>query len=66
MAKKRRAFSPEYKADVVERIRTSGRSICAIVKEFKTAVRRWVSLVPLRSEHHPTLRQGRSQAEGSE
>jgi transposase-like protein len=46
MAKKRRAFSPEYKAEVVERIRTSGRSIGAIVKELglgETAVRRWVS-----------------------
>ena len=47
MAKhKRRAFSPEYKAEVVERIRRSGRSIGAISNELgltETAVRRWVS-----------------------
>ena len=46
MAKrKRRAFSPEYKAEIVERIRTSGRGISAIVREnglTETAVRRWV------------------------
>ena len=47
MAKhKRRAFSPEYKAEVVERIRRSGRSVGAISSELgltETAVRRWVS-----------------------
>ncbi len=46
MAKrKRRAFSPEYKAEIVERIRTSGRGISALVREnglTETAVRRWV------------------------
>jgi transposase len=47
MAKrKRRAFNAEYKAEVVERIRTSGRSIGAISNELgltETAVRRWVA-----------------------
>lgn len=46
MAKrKRRTFSPEYKAEIVERIRTSERGISAIVREnglTETAVRRWV------------------------
>ena len=46
MAKrKRRAFTREYKAEVVELIRRSGRSIGAISKELgltETAVRRWV------------------------
>ena len=46
MAKrKRRAFTREYKAEVVELIRRSGRSVWAISKELgltETAVRRWV------------------------
>jgi transposase len=46
MAKrKRRAFSDEYKAEVVELIRKSGKSIGAISSELdltETAVRRWV------------------------
>jgi transposase-like protein len=45
MADKRRAFTPEYKAEVVELIRTSGRSIGAISLELgltESAVRRWV------------------------
>jgi transposase len=46
MAKrKRRAFSPEYKAEVVELIRSSGRSVGAVARQLdltETAVRRWV------------------------
>ncbi len=46
MAKrKRRAFSAEYKTEVVELIRTSGKSIGAVARELdltETAVRRWV------------------------
>jgi transposase len=46
MAKrKRRVFSREYKAEVAELIRKSGRSIGAVAKELgltETAVRRWV------------------------
>jgi transposase-like protein len=41
----RRKFSAEYKAEVVELIRTSGRSISAIAKEMdltETCVREWV------------------------
>ena len=47
MAKrKRRAFTKEYKAEVVELIRKSGKSIGAVVRELdltETAVRRWVA-----------------------
>jgi transposase len=42
--RKRRGFTKEYKAEVVELIRTSGRSIGAIAKEMdltETAVREW-------------------------
>ena len=46
MAKrKRRAFSAEYKAEVVELIRASGKSIGAVAKDLdltETAVRAWV------------------------
>ena len=46
MAKrKRRAFSAEYKAEVVGLIRKSGKSVGAVARELdltETAVRRWV------------------------
>jgi transposase len=46
MAKrKRRAFSGEYKAEVVDLIRKSGKSVGAVARELdltETAVRRWV------------------------
>ena len=46
MAKrKRRVFSSEYKTEVVELVRKSGRSIGAVAKQLdltETAVRRWV------------------------
>ena len=41
----RRSFSKEYKADVVELVRTSGKTIAAIAREMdlgETAVREWV------------------------
>lgn len=43
--RKRGAFTREYKAEVVELIRRSGRSIGVVSKELgltETAVRRWV------------------------
>ena len=43
--RKRRAFTKAYKAEVVELIRTSGRSIGAVARELdltETAVREWV------------------------
>jgi transposase-like protein len=43
--RKRRSFSRQYKAEVVERIRKSGKSIGAVARELdlaETAVRHWV------------------------
>jgi transposase len=43
--RKRRSFSKEYKAEVVELIRKSGKNIGAVARELdlsETAVRRWV------------------------
>jgi len=44
--RRRRSFTPEYKAEVVELCRTSGRSIRAVARDLgltETAVRRWVA-----------------------
>ena len=44
--RRRRSFTPEYKAEVVELCRTSGRSITAVARDLgltETAVRRWVA-----------------------
>ncbi len=43
--RKRRAFAPAYKAEVVELVRASGKSIGAVAKDLgltETAVRAWV------------------------
>lgn len=43
--RKRRQFTPEYKAEVVELIRTSGRTVAEVSRELgltHTAVRDWV------------------------
>jgi transposase len=45
MARQRRKFSPEYKAEVVALIRTSGKSVGQVARELdltETAVRKWV------------------------
>lgn len=45
MTRQRRKFSPEYKAEVVALIRTSGKSVGQVCRELdltETAVRRWV------------------------
>ena len=58
MAKrKRRAFSAEYKAEVVELIRTSGKSIGAVSRDLdltETAVRAWVQQAEVDSGRGPT------------
>ena len=44
--RKRRAFSAEYKAEVVELVRTSGKSAGQVARELdltETAVRKWVA-----------------------
>jgi transposase-like protein len=57
MAKrKRRAFSAEYKAEVVELIRKSGKSVGAVARELdltETAVRRWVQQAEIDSGEGP-------------
>jgi transposase len=58
MAKrKRRAFSAEYKAEVVELIRKSGKSIGAVARELdltETAVRAWVHQAEVDAGRGPT------------
>ncbi len=42
----RRSFSPEFKAEVVDLCRTSGKTIAAVARDLdltETAVRRWVA-----------------------
>jgi len=54
--RKRRAFSKQYKAEVVELIRKSGKSIGAIAKEIdltETAVRAWVRQAGVDAGHGP-------------
>jgi transposase len=54
--RKRRAFSKQYKAEVVELIRKSGKSIGAIAKEIdltETAVRAWVRQAEVDAGHGP-------------
>ncbi len=54
--RKRRAFTDEYKAEVVELIRKSGQSIGAIAKELdltETAVRTWVRQAEVDSGRGP-------------
>jgi len=57
MAKrKRRSFTKEYKAEVVELIRKSGKSVGAVAKELdltETAVRRWVQQAEIDSGGGP-------------
>ena len=57
MAKrKRRAFSAEYKAEVVDLIRKSGKSVGAVARELdltETAVRRWVQQAEIDSGGGP-------------
>jgi len=54
--RKRRQFSKEYKAEVVELIRRSGKSIGAVARELdltETAVRRWVEQAEIDSSGVP-------------
>ena len=57
MAKrKRRAFSGEYKAEVVDLMRKSGKSVGAVARELdltETAVRRWVAQAEIDSGRGP-------------
>jgi transposase len=54
--RKRRAFSAEYKSEVVELIRTSGKSVGAVARELdltETAVRRWIEQAEVDSGRGP-------------
>ncbi len=57
MAKrKRRSFTREYKAEVVDLIRQSGKSVGAVARELdltETAVRRWVAQAEIDSGGGP-------------
>ena len=57
MAKrKRRSFTKEYKAEVVELIRKSGKSVGAVARELdltETAVRRWIQQAEIDSGGGP-------------
>ena len=50
MPRPRRLFPPEYKADVVELIRTTGKTVGQVAQELdltETAVREWVKRADL-------------------
>jgi transposase len=52
MPRRRRFFPPEYKAEVVELIRTTGKTVGQVAKELdltETAVRAWVRQADLDS-----------------
>ena len=54
----RRSFSDEYKAEVVELCRTSGRSIAQVARDLgigETAVRRWVAQAEIDAGRRPGL-----------
>ncbi len=54
--RKRRSFTDEYKAEVVELIRKSGKSVGAVARDLdltETAVRRWVERAEIDSGEGP-------------
>jgi transposase len=54
----RRSFSDEYKAEVVELCRTSGRTIAQVARDLgigETAVRRWVAQAEIDNGRRPGL-----------
>jgi len=54
----RRSFSDEYKTEVVELCRTSGKSIAQIARDLglgETAVRRWVAQAEIDAGRRPGL-----------
>jgi transposase len=56
MARARRSFTKEYKAEVVKLIRTSGRSAGAVARELgltETAVRAWVKRAEIDERKDP-------------
>ena len=56
MARARRSFTKEYKADVVKLIRTSGKSVGAVSRELgltETSVRAWVKRAEIDERKDP-------------
>ena len=54
--RKRRKFTPEYKAEVVKLVRTSGKSIGQVASELElteTAVRAWVKRADVDEKRDP-------------
>lgn len=54
--RKRRKFTPEYKAEVVKLVRTSGKSIGQVSSELElteTAVRQWVKRAEIDEKKDP-------------
>jgi transposase len=54
----RRSFSAEYKAEVVELCRTSGKSIAQIARDLElseTALRRWIAQAEIDAGRRPGL-----------
>jgi transposase len=54
--RKRRKFTPEFKAEVVGLVRSSGRSVGQIAKELdltETAVRGWVKRIAIDAKRDP-------------
>jgi len=57
MARKRRAFSTEYKAEVVKLIQDGGKSVGEVCRELdltETAVRKWVAQEKIDAGHGPS------------
>jgi transposase len=56
--RRRRSFTAQYKAEVVELCRTSGSSIATVARELgltETAVRRWVAQAEIDAGHRDGL-----------
>ncbi len=56
--RRRRAFTPEFKADIVERCRAGDRSIGQVARDFdltETAVRSWVTQAETDAGERPGL-----------
>lgn len=54
--RKRRSFTREYKAEVVELVRTSGKSVGQVARELdltETAVRGWVKRAAIDRQRDP-------------
>jgi transposase len=57
----RRSFTPEFKAEIVERCRQGDRSIAQVAKDFnlvESAVRRWVEQADIDSGQRDGLTSG--------